>query len=386
MANPRRFLLPPGIGRALDKIKKEDERGLLYYMDYKANYYLLEKYVDKIVNPGCSTFLTKALNGDMLFARNYDMCHWRYNRRGAPEDGTGLIIVVRCTNKKAKYKSLGVVDGFWLDVAKGRYFEGTLSDGKTDVTLMAAAPLAIMDGINDQGLAVSIMHLPTENEWNETAYVDFNSLSEDEKKIAKIYTEHGEKPQRLDASVRKGAIAVNTADHRSWVVNKNFAVKQDDPGKKTLIHPVLMRKMLDFAKDVDEAVEIARSVNVQSPLRDNDYHILVSDKSGKSVILEWVNNKLNVADAKQSTNFHLTREDRYGYGYERYDILTACLGKYKNGMSEEIAMRTLQLASQNNLEGSDVGLTQWSSLYNLDKGIMKLTVFADYSKTYEYKI
>ena len=310
MANPRNFLLPPGIGRALDKMKKVDERGLLYYMDYKADYYKLEKFVDKIVNPGCSTFLTKSLNGEMLFARNYDMCHWRYNRRGDPKDSTGLIIVVRCTNRKAKYKSLGVVDGFWLDVNKGRFFEGTLSDGKTNVTLMAAAPLAIMDGINDQGLAVSIMHLPTENEWNETAYIDFNSLTDDEKKLAKIYTNPGEKPPRLDYSVKKGAVAINTADRRSWTVNKNFAVKQSDPGKKTVIHPVLMRRMLDFAKNVDEAVEIAKSFNVQSPMRDNDYHIMVSDKSGKSVILEWVNNKLNVADAQQSTNFYLTRDDR----------------------------------------------------------------------------
>lgn len=386
MANPRRFLLPPGIGRALDKIKKVDKRGLLYYMDYKADYYKLEKYVNLVANPGCSTFITKTLDGQQLFARNYDICHWKYNKRTTPEDITGLIVVVHCTNKKAKYKSLGVVDGFWLDVAKGRYYEGCLSDGKTDVTLMAIAPLAIMDGINDQGLAVSIMHLPTENEWIETDFIDFNSLDEEGKKNAKVYTEHGEEPQRLDSSVKTGAVAINTADHRSWKVNKNLATHQNKPGKRTMMHPILMRRMLDFCKDVDEAVDFAKSVNIVSPLPDNDYHIMVSDKSGKSVVLEWIDNELTVKEADHCANFYLSREDRYGYGYERYDVMEACMNKYKNGMTDELAIRSLQLASQNNIEGSDVGLTQWSALYNLNEGTMKLTIFADFTKIYKYKI
>ena len=97
---------------------------------------------------------------------------------------------------------------------------------------------------------------------------------------------------------------------------------------------------------------------------------------------------VNAATAKQTDNNLLSCQayDHYGYGYERYDLVSACLKKYRKGMSEELAMRTLQLASQNVLEGSDVSLTQWSSLYNLHRGTMKLTLFADYSKTYEFKI
>lgn len=386
MANPRRFLLPPGIGRALDKIKKLDDRGFLYYMEYKADYYKLEKYVDLITKPACTSFVTKALDGDTLFARNYDFCHWKYNRRGEPKDITGLAIVVHCTNKKAKYRSLGVVDAFWLDVNKGRFFEGTLSDKKTDITLMGAAPFAIMDGINDQGLAVSIMHLPTENQWQETDYIDFNTLTDEERRLAKLYDKPGEVPPRLDYTVKKGAVAINTADHKSWRVNKNFAVAQNNPCKRTLIHPVLMRKMLDFCANVDEAVELAKSVNVKSPMPDNDYHIMVCDKTGKAVVLEWVSNKLNIIETDRCTNYYLTREDHYGYGYERFDIVSACLKKYKKGMSPELAMRTLQLASQNVIEGSDVSMTQWSSLYDLDRGTLKLSLLADYSKYYEFKI
>jgi len=55
-------------------------------------------------------------------------------------------------------------------------------------------------------------------------------------------------------------------------------------------------------------------------------------------------------------------------------------------MSEDEAMNALLLCSQNGAEGRFQGLTQWSSLYNLHRGTMKLTLFADFSKTYEYKI
>lgn len=389
MANPRFKFLPFGIGKALDGIKQVDEQGRLYYMDYKANYRPLEPLMNKAAGaatPGCSTFIAQKLGGGMLFGRNYDFSHYKYNQQGGPEDITGLIVVIHCTNPRAKYKSLGIIDGFWLDAAKGRFFEGCLSDGKTDVSMFAMAPFTIMDGANEAGLAVSIMHLPTENEWIETDYADPESLTDEELKKAVIIDAPGQLPARLNPQVRKDYIAINTADRRSWKVNKNHAVNQTEKGKKTMIHPVLMRRMLDFAQNVDEAVKIARSVNVKSLMPDNDYHILVSDKSGRSVILEWVNNELRTKETAHGTNFYLTREDRYGYGYERDDILAACISKYKNGMSERTAMKVLELASQNSPEGSDAGFTQWSAVYDLTENRMRMSYFLDYERSFEYEI
>lgn len=386
MANPRKKLLPFGVGRALDSITQVDKRGLLYHMDYKADYYKLEKYVDLITKPGCSTFLTRNKEGEVLFARNYDICHWKNNERGEIQDVTGLILVVNCANRKAKYKSLGMVDAFWLDVHKGRFYEGCLSDGKTNTTIMAVAPFAIMDGINECGLAVSIMHLPTENDWQSIEYIDPDSIGEDKTKPVIVLTEAGEEPKRLDSNVKKDSIAINTTDKKAWKVNKNLSVHQTEPGKKTMIHPVLMRRMLDFCKDVDEAVELAKSVNVQSPLPDNDYHIMVSDSDGNSVILEWVNNELVVSPAVNSTNYYLTREDKYGYGHDRYELIDEHMEKCSNVMSEDEAMNLLYLASQNGPEGRFTAFTQWTSLYNLDKGTMKLTVFTDFDNVYEYSI
>lgn len=383
--NPRKRILPFGIGRAIDSIRKEDERGLLYFMDYRADYYKLEKYTALLTNSGCSTFLAKCEEDKYLLGRNYDFSHYRYNKKGDPEDITSLIIVVRTSNPKAKYKTLGVVDGFWLDFAKGGFFEGIPSDGVTDMTRLGMAPFVIMDGINEAGLVTSIMHLPTENEWAEVEYKAPEDLNDEEKEIAIIYGQSGQKPDRFDIKVKNNALAINTADRLTWKANKNLSVDQHEEGKPTTLHPILMRKMLDFCKDVDEAVEMARSFNMKSPLPDNDYHIMVADKTGNSVILEWIDNELNVIETNHGTNFYLGREDHFGYGQDRDQVVEETLSG-KNVLSEKEVLDLLEEVSQNPFKKKYVGFTQWSGIYDLNNASLNLAIFLDYGKTYRYKI
>jgi len=383
--NPRKFLLPFGIGRAIDGIRKEDERGLLYFMDYKADYYKLEKYTAMLTKSGCSTFLTKGDEGRYLLGRNYDFSHYRYNKKGEPKDITGLIFVVRTDNRKAKYRTLGVVDGFWLDNAKGSFFEGVPSDGVTNMTKLAMAPFVIMDGINEAGLVTSIMHLPTENDWQEVEYRDPETLTPQEKEIVKLLGESGQLPDRFDVSVKSRALAINTADRRTWQANKNLAVDQREEGKPVTLHPILMRKMLDYCRNVEEAIKMAVSFNMKSPLPDNDYHIMLADRTGRAVILEWIDQKLKVIETNHGTNFYVGRDDRFGYGQDRDEILKAALSE-KKALSEKEAMALLEKVSQNPYKKQFVGFTQWSGLYDLSRGALKLSVFLDYEKTYEYRI
>ena len=49
----------------------------------------------------------------------------------------------------------------------------------------------------------------------------------------------------------------------------------------------LLRLILDYADDVDEAVEIARSYDLHDSAG-TSYHYMVADASGRSVILEWI--------------------------------------------------------------------------------------------------
>lgn len=385
MKNPRKKLLPWGIGRVIDSIKKLDDRGLLYYMDYNANYYKLEKYVAMIADskPGCSTFYTHDENGDAILGRNYDFSHYRFNKKTEEKDITSLILLVKTNNRKAKYKTIGVIDGFWLDSANGTFFEGVPSDGKTDMTRLAMAPFIVMDGINEVGLATSIMHLPTENDWQEVNYRDPESLDEKEKEIAIITDEKGKLPERYDYKVKNNALFINTEDKVTYKANKNLAVNQNEPNKDTILHPVLMRRMLDYCRNVDEAIELAKTYNIKSAIPDSDYHIMLSDKSGRSVILEWVDNKMNVVETSHGTNYYLSRDDHYGYGQDRDEVVTNNL---KDIMSEKEVMNLLEEVSQNPFKKKYVGFTQWSSVYNLNKNTMKLSIFLDYDKQYEFKI
>jgi len=384
--NPHAFL-PPFFGHTLSKIRREDDKGLLYYLDYHSNYYRLEKYLKYIAQPGCSTFLTKKKGtNEYLLGRNYDLVHQKNNIDKGWDHATGLCIVVRCSNPKAKYKSLGTLDGYWMDYKHGQFFEGALDDGKTNVTPMAMAPFVIMDGLNEAGLAVSIMHLATENEWTEIPYKTPEELTEEEKKHKRILEKHGEVPSRYDTTIKSGCITLNTADKKAWKVNKNFACHQTEPGKQEILHPVLLRRMVDFAATVDEAIEIAKSYNVVSPLKDNDYHIFVADKSGRSVILEWVNNKLNVVETNHGTNYTMSRKDKFGYGYDRDEVLVKGLKRYKDGMSEEEATEVLHGAAQDVRIKKFTSISQWSLLYNLTKGEMKIRVFMNFDKAYTYKI
>lgn len=370
--------------RTIDRVQRLDEEGSLYYLEYNAPFYLLEKYVNYLAKPACSTFCAQTPEGEHLFARNYDYLHYKNNDRNS--EITALNVVVKSKTIFAKYRSIAVCDGFWLDMAKGRMGTGSLDDGVTDISALALIPFLCMDGMNEKGLAVSIMHLPTENEWTPCEYPDLDALTPEQLRLVKRLTEPGATPKRLDSTIRSGVTMINEADHLAWSVNKNFAVHQTVKGRKTMFHPVLMRRMLDKCKNVEQAVKLARSVNIMSPLPDNDYHVMVADASGACVILEWINNELCVKELTHCTNFYKQREDGYGYGQDRDEIIAGHLDTCGGTMTEEEALRVLQEVSQDLRVKRFQGLTYWSSVYNLDKKTLRLWQNVDYDREYDFSL
>ena len=384
--NPHKVPFVGRFSKSMATLRREDGRGLLYHMDYTADYYKLLPALNIAVNAGCSTFVTKNMKGEPVMGRNFDLRHFRDNVETAPTDMTGLIVAVHTDNPRAKYRSVSFADAFWLDAKGGSFYEGVLDDGKKDISMALLLPFLCMDGVNEKGLAVSIMHLPTENRWDETEYVDYESLTDIQKRSAQLLTEPGQLPDRLFYKAKSGSYAINTADKKAWKAYKDFAVWQKDKGKKTAFHPILMRMMLDGCETVEEAIRLARTVNIKSPARDSDYHVLVADAGGSSVMLEWVNNELKIAPAFHGANFYLCREDRYGYGFERDAVMSASMAKYANGMPEQTVMRTLAVAAQDCRDDSDVGFTQWSAVYNLAQHSVKLCIHMDYDTVYEYSV
>ena len=66
--------------------------------------------------------------------------------------------------------------------------------------------------------------------------------------------------------------------------------------KPDLTSTTMLRMILDYADDVDEAVELVKKYDFHDSAN-SSFHYMVADKSGKSAILEWVNE-----DATDSTD------------------------------------------------------------------------------------
>lgn len=87
----------------------------------------------------------------------------------------------------------------------------------------------------------------------------------------------------------------------------------DKPGINT---SVAIRMILDKAKTTDEAVKLLEKYDMHSSAKAT-YHFQIADRQGKSVIVEYINNKMQVLPADKSyqvaTNFYLS-PDKYNQG------------------------------------------------------------------------
>ena len=167
--NPHAYLQNEKQIEAIESIKRVDEKGYLYHMVCNYDYYDLPEAFKAVISAGCSTFVVKNLEGEVLFCRNYDYSHFHNNDRKNPR--TGLNMIIEGNNPKARYKSLGVADTYWADFKNGSAINGMLDDGKSDLSAFVLSPFLTMDGMNEKGLAISILALSVKSDYKE---IDFN--------------------------------------------------------------------------------------------------------------------------------------------------------------------------------------------------------------------
>lgn len=166
----------------------------------------------------------------------------------------------------------------------------------------------------------------------------------------------------------------------------------------------LLRLILDYADNVEEAVEIASAYDLHDSAK-TSYHYMVADASGKSAILEWVNgtdatdndgskrelkvtyndNDAHIGDMEAGTNYQVITNFviQPGYydgspvedkkGYDRYERIYEELNK-TNGIveDEKAAMDILSIVGRRSWKNDDGnGCTVHSVVYNLtDKTMM----------------
>jgi hypothetical protein len=155
-----------------------------------------------------------------------------------------------------------------------------------------------------------------------------------------------------------------------------------DPVKETFGSLGIIREMLDHARDVDEAIAILESHNIDFE-GGPPVHYLIADVNRKSVLVEFYHGKMNIIENEQpwhlATNFLLSSvDDPQDGNCWRYDTINARLNEAQGMLDTESAMELLKEVSQD--------ITQWSVVYQMAQGEISVTMGRDYAHIRDFKI
>lgn len=155
-----------------------------------------------------------------------------------------------------------------------------------------------------------------------------------------------------------------------------------------------IRLLLDKAANVDEAVSMMKKYDMHDT-GNACYHYQISDADGKSVIVEYVNNKMHVLYPKASyqacTNFYQTPGAKYnlGMGQDRYNIVMTGLKKNNGVVTEKDGMNLLNAAKLTRYldkEDGKVYDTQWSAIYNNTQKTVDVCIGQKYNQVYHFPV
>jgi len=147
-----------------------------------------------------------------------------------------------------------------------------------------------------------------------------------------------------------------------------------DQDKESIGSLGVIRQMLDHAANVDEAVAILQSYNVDMgggpPI-----HYLIADSSGRAVLVEFYEGEMvvisNETDYHLATNFLRASVGESAAGQcQRYDELSQRLAETEGRMTARDGMNLLEEVSQ--------GGTQWSVVYEIGSGNVNVVMGREY--------
>ena len=169
---------------------------------------------------------------------------------------------------------------------------------------------------------------------------------------------------------------INEAGLGVSILSVGFTDMSQHTGKTGLYLPVGVRAILDTCASVDEAIELLESYDIKAMIGWS-YHLFITDKSGRSVVAEWVRGELVITETDAVTNFLISAE-KHDY-CDRYETITTRLAEKDNVLTYTEAMELLMDSSQD----SDNINTEWSCVYDLDNFKMYFVSDRDIADTYE---
>ena len=200
-----------------------------------------------------------------------------------------------------------------------------------------------------------------------------NKFSKDIIALASIYVP-------LDGINEKGLyIADNMAgDDEQTAQNTN---------RPDLTTTAAIRLILDKAATVDEAIKLLEEIDMYSVIG-SAHHFAIADVKGKSVVVEYVNNKMYVTDTKVLTNHYTAESPKKDDGSnpdrensrERFAKLLNVGEKSSWKMNAEEVRKAMESVNAGNYSNDDI--TAWSVIFEPEK--RKLTYYfrGDFEKPF----
>ena len=112
---------------------------------------------------------------------------------------------------------------------------------------------------------------------------------------------------------------------------------------------------------------------------ESDYHLFITDTSGRYVVVEWLDGEMVVTERLSCTNSIVAPGEFYDMGYPdgRLGTIDACLEE-DPVVTEQEAMGILELVQ------NEDGMTEWSCVYNLDDFTVTVCLDGDYANPYTF--
>jgi hypothetical protein len=157
---------------------------------------------------------------------------------------------------------------------------------------------------------------------------------------------------------------------------------QPDVNKETIGSLGIIRQMLDHARNVDEAVDIMKSYNIDFT-GGPPVHYLMADANRKSVLVEYYDGEMQVIGNEEpwniATNFlRSSVDDPVDGNCWRYDKIAAQLAATNGRIDAQAAMQLLSDVAQEN--------TQWSVVYQMNSGVIKVAMGQQYSDVHQFQL
>lgn len=154
-----------------------------------------------------------------------------------------------------------------------------------------------------------------------------------------------------------------------------------DPNKETIGSLQIMRQILDKAANVEQAITIFDSYNIDFS-GGPGLHYLIADSSGKAILVEFHADQMYLIPNKnpwhQATNFLVSSvDDPLGHGV-RYDRISEELLRTGGRLTPNSALGLLSSVSQIN--------TQWSVLYSMGSGKIDVVMGKRFHQLYQFQL